>query len=39
MLEGGYGEVRMKDGQWGYEREPLAANVAAHVRVLAGKRK
>ena len=39
VLEGGYGELRMKDGKWDYEREPLAANAAAHVRALAGKRK
>lgn len=39
VLEGGYGELQMKDSKWVYSREPLANNVAAHVRALVGKRK
>ena len=39
VLEGGYGELKEQGGKWVFDREVLAANAAAHVRALSGRRK
>ena len=37
--QGGYGELKEQGGKWVFDREVLAANAAAHVRALSGRRK
>ena len=36
VLEGGYGELQHKDGEWKYAREPLALNGNSAVHVSVG---